>query len=153
MRAYLESLLRSLTDGWPVKAGLACLASVAGWLFGVWTALFGILLLLMCLDFALGFVRGWLRCRVSSTKIKYGLAKFVFYGLALVVGFQLDATVLAGCGHSLPVSIRDFLASYLILNESISILEHLSFFRVPLPVGLLKRLRVYRDDLCGKEDW
>lgn len=152
MRTYLESLLRTCTEGWPLKAGLAAMTSVAGWLFGAWTALFGILLLLMCLDFGLGFLRGWLRCRVSSTKIKYGLAKFVFYGLALVVGYQLDATLLNGCGQSLPVSVRDFLASYLILNESISILEHLSFFRVPLPAGLLKRLRVYRD-MCGKEDW
>lgn len=112
--------------------------ALAGYPGQAFTAL-GVLLVL---DFILGFSRAWRSHELSSAKIRSGICKFIVYGVAVVVMGLVDQ------GATIPgISFRDLLIAYLCINEALSALAHLSFYGVPIPRGLLERLRKYREDL------
>jgi|GEM_PF-1834718 len=148
LKAAGEYLLESVQDllvcyglkvGGSTVIGLACL-----WIGGqdkLIEGLFG----LICLDFALGIGHGWKLGRLSKSKFLGGLAKFVLYYATLLCASLLDSVLNAKTEAIWHAQFRDFLIIYFCLHESLSILQHLHFFGVPLPAALMKRLTDYRD--------
>lgn len=105
-------------------------------------------LIMLCLfDFALGFIRALASSNVSGAKLRRGATKCVWYMCAVFIFGYVDNAV--GIALPLPVSIRDLFIAYLAVNEALSCVDHLAFFRVPIPEAFLKRLRRYRDQLTS----
>ncbi|WMW64402.1 phage holin family protein [Nitratidesulfovibrio liaohensis] len=140
-------LLESLGDGMQFKSGWALVFGVIGAaLGGVWPLVI-LLVLLLTVDFALGFARasrtgGW-----KSSKFAAGWMKYVFYVLAVFVMALAEEAIAQSAPFRIPV--RDLFVGYLCVNEALSCLEHLSFFGVPVPASIRERLREYRDTLCA----
>lgn len=140
--------LDMLTCDWPVKAICTCIVSIISWFAGGIDQLVSSLFLLMVVDLSLGFTRGWVEKRISGDKLKHGAVKFILYGLtvwvAVLVQQMLRALDPSIMGVKMSFAIRDWILAYLVLNESVSCMEHLVFFRVPLPASLIQRLKHYR---------
>jgi toxin secretion/phage lysis holin len=143
---FLGGYLREMAAHFPEKLTLSGLAGFIGALMGGTGAAVNVLVMLMTVDFVLGF---WRACRlqaVSASKLKAGCLKYVFYGLSIIVMAGVDFVV----GQNVPVKLplRDLFVAYLCISEGLSALEHLAFFGVPVPSKLRSALREYRDTIC-----
>lgn len=140
--------LEGFCSCFPAKAGVTCLVSVVSWFTGGIDQLVSSLFMLMALDFVLGFSRGWREGNISGDKMKHGAVKFILYGASVWVAVLMQITLTAldpsVFGVKIGFAVRDWLLAYLVLNESISCMEHLVYFNVPLPLSLIKRLKNYR---------
>jgi len=145
-RDYLADVGRDLLGGWAVKTcGSTIAAVVCGWIGG-WDRLVSGLLLLVCMDFILGFARGWATDCISRIKIRRGLAKFFLYAAAILAASTLDGVLNAKAeAFFFHIDFRAVMVMYLSINETLSILGHLRAFGVPLPKKLIQRLKDYRD--------
>lgn len=145
----LATLLHCATAGIlenaKAKAGMSCIGVALTWLFGQSSNLIWSLLLLTVLDFVLGFIRGWLTNNVSSRKMRIGIAKFILYGIVLIVGVHCGDALVRVIPIFNKFNLRDVLVAYLVVNEGLSVLEHLVHFGIPLPLKLISRLRSYRE--------
>lgn len=150
----LTDFLKSLFVYPWFKAICAGTCSCIIWLVGdeIRNTLIPSLFLLMFLDYALGFIRGWQTHRISSGKMKRGLLKFILYGIAIIVSVHVNQAVATLVPYFKGINLRPFLIAYLIINEGLSVLEHLTFFGVPLPSKIVKRLRAYRDCIMNTDD-
>lgn len=141
---------------WPLKAICTCLVSIISWFAGGIDQLVTSLFLLMVVDFALGFTRGWVEGRISGDKLKHGSVKFILYGLTVWVAVLVQGMMRAFdpsiLGVKMSFAIRDWVVAYLVLNESVSCMEHLVFFKVPLPASLIHRLKHYRGCVFGDDN-
>ncbi|ADP87165.1 phage holin family protein [Nitratidesulfovibrio vulgaris] len=142
----IGSYARTLCEEFPVKASIGTCAAFVGTLLGGVGMMISLLFLLLVIDFALGFCRAWRAGRVSSSKLRGGGLKFVFYFLSIVVMAAVQAATSQSTGMTIP--LRDVFVAYLCVNEGLSCLEHLSYFGVPVPEKIRERLRAYRDNLC-----
>lgn len=143
---YLADYMEALLHEAQLKSGIAaCTALVSGLLGGA-GALINLLILLMGLDYALGFLRAWQLRRISRAKMGRGAVKMVASLLAVVVMAAIDAALVSVTPLHLPV--RDVFVAYLCLTEGLSCLEHLAHFGVRIPDPLRDRLRSYRDNIC-----
>lgn len=124
-----------------IAAALLSIVSWLGWLLGGWDQLVRSLTVLMVMDFVLGFWRAWRSGLISGDKMKHGLIKFLLYAMTIMTGVEIQKMFTA---FEVGFALRDWMVGYLLLNEGMSCLEHLSAMGVPLPVWLLKRLRKYR---------
>ena len=138
------------------KAFFTCLVSCLSWFVGGLDQLILSLYLLMAIDFGLGFSRAWHSSRISGSKMKHGVVKFLLYSVTVWVALQvqmglreIEPTVM---GIRFSFAIRDWLVGYLVLNEGLSCMAHLSYFKVPVPESLIKRLRNYRDCIFKEDD-
>lgn len=140
-------------DGAAKVLGAAGVGSLT-WLVGGIDQLLISLYVVMVLDFVLGFLRGWLASSLSSPKLARGVVKFVFYTSGIALAVVLDRQLGTYSyfkffqDHG---GVRQFLASYLLVCESISVLEHLSAFGVPIPNVLLSKLSYFRDKIMERE--
>jgi phage-related holin len=137
-----------LCRDFPLKATVTCGISVVSYFAGGIDQLVSSLFLLMVLDFGLGFSRGWHEGNISGDKMKHGAIKFIIYGISVYVAVLMQTTMQALdpslLGIRFSFAVRDWLLAYLVLNESISCMEHLVYFKAPLPISWIKRLKNYR---------
>jgi len=144
-REYLADVARDLICGWLGKVcGSTLLAVVSGWIGGRDKLVEG-LFLLICLDFALGFARGWVDGCLSRAKFRRGLAKFFLYYAAILASCLLDDVLNVKAEVLLHIDFRALMVMYLAVNETISVLGHLRACGVPLPDKMIRRLKDYRD--------
>ena len=162
MPATSQSFWTYYADSLCTDMGLKTCATfgMAGvsWVVGGIDQLVTSLVLLMVFDFMLGFSRGYRERQVSGAKLKHGLMKFILYGVAVQIALQMQRTLFeldpTFMGLRLSIALRDWLIAYLVLNEGLSCLDHLAYFRVPIPQRLVLRIKSYRDKLChtSKDD-
>ena len=93
----------------------------------------------------MGFVRAWKKNKISQRKLKDGIGKFIFYGIAIVAGNLMDIVFFHKSGVT--IGFRNFFAVYFSLNEMLSVCKHLIFFGVKIPNRVIDKLENYRDDL------
>ena len=150
----LVDFIKSLFVYFQFKTFCALFGSICFFLFGenIRDSLIPSLLLLMVLDYVLGFARGWVTHRISSGKMKRGLFKFILYGIAIIVSVHINQALTVLIPYFAGVNICPFLIAYLIINEALSVLEHLTYFGVPLPSKIVSRLRAYRDCIMNTDD-
>lgn len=127
----------------------AALLGVVGWLLGGFDLPFKALMLLFAADYILGFIRALRESRVSLTKIKGGVYKFILYAVAVMVAHFLDLA----SGEAIPWldnPARDFMICYLAVCEFLSVSVHLAALGIRMPVWLLSRVKRFRDVADGK---
>lgn len=147
---WLESpldVVKDLTANGAIKAlGASTCVVTLNCLGGSWVAARA-LLMLMCIDFALGFYRAWMSRHVSSQKLQRGFSKFLFYSIGVI------------CAHHLDVALNDkvsalfrahfdftgFLILYLVLCEALSAFKHLHCLGMPVPKLIINRLETLRN--------
>lgn len=131
-------------DGNGLKATIALALTAIGVYFQNIAVPLAILIVLMCLDYCTGMVNAWLKKELSSAKGIQGIIKKVSYFVVVVIGMVADYLIcLLGktIGLALPQTITAIgllVTIWLILNESISILENLDKIGTPMPAFLKK---------------
>lgn len=127
-----------------ILAGIA--GAVAG-LFGEWTTMLTILVVMMSADYLSGWIVAW--CGKSpktesgglSSKVGFiGLAKKGFIMLLVLVATMLDRAI--GNGTSI---FQSSLVLYYIANEGLSILENAALLGVQFPDKLKKAMETMRE--------
>ncbi|MEG6505867.1 phage holin family protein [Nitratidesulfovibrio sp. 1201_IL3209] len=144
---HIARMFQGLGDGIQFKTGWAFVFGVIGSAMGGVWPLFVLLVLLLILDFVLGFWRAGRTTGWKRSKVWAGVLKPVFYVLAVIVMALVEEALAQSAPFRLPV--RDLFVGYLCVNEGLSCLEHLSFFGVPVPASIRERLREYRETLCA----
>lgn len=79
------------------------------------------LLMLMLLDFSMGFSNAWINHCISRRKMKDGLYKFILYAVTIMTGHWTDIIVFH---QTVEFGFQNGLIVYLGLTEAISILKH-----------------------------
>ena len=131
------------------KVAFTCGVSCLSWIVGGLDQLVVSLYILMAADFFLGFSRAWKTERISGSKLKHGIMKFLLYSVTVWIALQIQQGLHEvepnAFGFRFSLAVRDWLVAYRVLNEGLSCLSHLAYFRVPIPQRLIRRLRNYRD--------
>ena len=100
------------------------------WIYGGLTVYMGVLVVLMCCDYALGVSRAIITRELSSNAGFKGLLKKCSILVVVGVGALLD-------NHLLNVNLfKDVVCCYYIANEAISVLENIALLGVPIPQRL-----------------
>jgi len=126
------------------KACLTGIVAFFSWLLGGFDLPFKALMLLFVIDYLLGFSLAIRNHCVNGAKMWGGICKFLLYAVAVMVAHLLDLS----SGDLLPWfdnPVRDFMIGYLAANEFLSVSVHLDAFGVRLPMGLVSRVKHYRD--------
>lgn len=141
--SFFNSICEMLDQATFKMCGAAVLGAL-GWLLGGFDLPFKALMLLFAADYVLGFVRALRTCRVSLTKIKGGIYKFILYSVAVMVAHLLDLAS-EGAIPWIASPARDFMICYLAVCEFLSVAVHLAAFGIRMPEWLLSRVRRFRD--------
>jgi len=143
--AYIADYTQSLLHEAPLKGGLAiCAGFVSSLLDGV-GVLLTLLLLLLVIDYTLGFMRAWQDRCIRRQKMVRGAVKMVTTLVAVIVVAALDRAIAAVTPMHVPM--RDFFMVYLCVTEGLSALSHADHLGVRIPSPLRERLRGYRETL------
>lgn len=122
------------------------ITSVLVFVWGGWTDLFAIFLILVVLDFVIGVLAGFVNKELSSYRGTYGIAKKVMVIFVIAVAHILD--LILGTGDI----IRNATLSFYCVIETVSILENLSRSGVPIPDKVKDALKIIRDKNIKKGD-
>lgn len=133
-----------------VKGFLATITSFAVYLAGLINEATVVLLFFMFLDIITGLLRAWLTKSLNSTLGMAGLIKkfAVFVVLAMTAGIEY---FFIHMGQDTNGIIIMGVASFFIVNESLSILENCAQMGLPIPPMLYNALDKLNRDPGGKE--
>lgn len=92
-------------------------------------------LVLMGFDILTGFINAWRRKRISSSKLRDGIAHKFGEILIIIVSLFLQYSL------GMPEEICTFLTIYIIIMECISILENCEKLGVKVPAWLTDKLK------------
>lgn len=106
------------------------------------------LLMLMILDFVMGFSNAARRHELSRGKMAAGIYKFILYGITIMTGHWTDIIVFH---QEVEFWLQNVFIVYLWLTEALSILKHASDLWVPIPKRIIVRLESYRDKIDIKD--
>ena len=124
-----------------VKAILAMLCTIAGFLFGEMNGLIVTLIVLIVLDYISGVIAAIVEKKLSSEIGAQGIAKKVFMLLIVAVANIVDINVIGGESHVL----KSVTVVFYIANECISLLENAGQLGVPVPKKLMDVLKQLKD--------
>ncbi|WP_094549937.1 phage holin family protein [Petroclostridium xylanilyticum] len=116
--------------------------ALASYLFGGWSALLGILLGFVVIDYATGFLAAAIEGELSSKTGLKGIAKKVCIFAVVAIANLIDAAM--GNQHIL----RDATIFFYLSNELLSIIENVGRAGIPVPSQIQKAVKV----LQGKEN-
>lgn len=101
-------------------------------------------LLLVLIDFILGFSLACYKSRFSWKRMMQWLVKLILYGIAMIVWNQIDMLIFH---TSVEFWVKNFIILYIGINDGISILKHLSVLWLNIPKKLIDRLQQFQDSL------
>ena len=119
-----------------VKAILAMLCTIAGFLFGEMNGLIITLVVLIVMDYISGMIAAIVEKKLSSEIGAQGIAKKVFMLLIVAVANIVDINVIGGESHVL----KSVTVLFYTANECISLFENAGRLGVPVPKKLLEIL-------------
>lgn len=120
------------------KTIVAAFGAAISYLFGGWSALLGILLTFVIVDYATGVVAAAFEGKLRSKVGLIGIARKVFIFAIVAVAHQID-TIL-GDGHFL----RDMAIFFYLANELLSIIENAGRIGLPIPGAIKKAVEVLK---------
>ena len=133
------------------KVFIAIIGTAFTWLFGAWDTPLGILVLFMALDYATGFLRGYINKELSSDIGLKGIARKAVIFVVLIVAVALDR--LLNMGNWL---FRSLVCYFYIANEGLSLLENCASLGLPIPDKILEALAQLKDgekkEIKGSEE-
>lgn len=140
----IKSVIQGLIMGAPWKAAFAVAAGAFHWVFGVEYTPLIVMLLLMLIDLVTGV---WRACAVrdlSSRGIRRGAMKFFVYAVLMAATALTDKVI--------PVRVAfSTMTAYLAMTELISIMENFAALGWPVPMALIKTLKVMQDKRAASE--
>jgi toxin secretion/phage lysis holin len=123
------------------KTGAAAIGAVVGFLFGGWSKVLILLITLVVIDYATGFLAGAVEGKLSSKVGFRGIAKKIMIFVMVAVGHLVDTAIWTN--HM----FRDAAIFFYCANELLSIYENAKRMGVAVPERLLQAVEV----LKGKE--
>ena len=111
-----------------INTVIAILATIFTWLFGAWDTAVAVLVTFMSLDYATGWVKGYVLKILSSDVGLKGIARKAVIFVVLIVAVLLDRLV----GNEQWI-FRTLICYFYIANEGLSILENCSQIGLPIP--------------------
>lgn len=133
-----------------LKVLLTFIIAWLSWLVWWFDAPIWALLVLIITDYVMGFICAWRAWKIDKKKMKDWIWKFILYCVAVFTGNMLDVSIWNTKGI---VSFHDTIAIYLIVNEALSILKHLSKCGVKLPTLLISKLEEYKETMEDQRSW
>lgn len=109
------------------------------YLYGGWSALLGILLAFVVLDYLTGLTAAWVKGELSSAVGMRGIAKKVCIFAMVAVAHLVDIAL--GGGTSL---VKDATIFFYLANELISIIENSGKIGIPVPEPIQKAVLVLK---------
>lgn len=137
--------LANLAENAGLKTCLAGAWTLLGWCLGGVDKALVALCVLMCADYALGFIRAWRCNNIRASKMRAGVFKFALYGAVVILATMLDIVVNHAAAKLFNLPVRGLLVAYLGATEFLSAAQHLAALGVRLPAKFLDRIRAYRD--------
>lgn len=120
------------------KTAVAAGGAAASYLYGGWTALLGVLLVFVAVDYISGVVAAGIEGKLSSAVGLRGIAKKVFIFVMVSIAHLVDTAL--GENHLL----RDATIFFYLANELLSIIENAGRIGVPMPPMLQKAVEILR---------
>lgn len=108
------------------------------YLFGGWSAVLGVLLVFVIMDYLTGVAAGWMSGELRSKIGLIGIARKVFIFAMVAVGHLVDGIL--GDGHL----FRDTVAFFYIANELLSITENGGKLGAPIPSVIKQAIEVLK---------
>lgn len=105
------------------------------------------LLVLLILDFVMGFSIAFRDHKVSRKKMMLWLYKMMIYFVWVSMAHWTDLLIFH---TTVEFWFQNFIIVYLWVNESLSIIKHMNDLGVKVPVKLVQRLESYRDNISVK---
>lgn len=102
------------------------------------------LLILLILDFTMGFSAAFRDHTLSRTRMMGWLYKMIVYFVGVAMGYWTDIIIFH---MTIEFWFKNFIVVYLGINESLSIIRHMATFNVKIPLRLIDRLENYRDNM------
>lgn len=112
--------------------------ALASYLFGGWSALLGILLSFVIIDYITGVVAAGIEGELNSSIGLKGIAKKVGIFVIVAVAHLVDKTL--GDAHV----FRDATIFFYLANELLSVIENAGRFGLPMPEVLQKAIEVLK---------
>lgn len=132
-----------------VTFSLSLLLGSVATMLGGFDMLLKTVLVLLILDFILGFTYAFFNKQVESRRMREGITKIIMTFVLVFLAYQMQ--LFTGITY-----IREIVLTYIVVNESISILEHIEKSNVSTPKFLRKILEVLKQSTDqGKlsDDW
>ena len=121
-----------------LKAYISVSGSAVSFLWGGWSALLGILLAFVVIDYLTGIIAAGLEGKLSSNVGLRGIAKKVFIFVMVAVAHLVDSAL--GEQHL----FRDAVIFFYLANELLSITENAGRVGLPVPKKLLNAVDVLK---------
>lgn len=133
----------AMLDQITFKSCTAFCLGVLGWLLGGFDLPFKALVALFLADYLLGFGRACYHKRISFTRMRHGILKFLLYIVAVAAANMLDIAS-KGAVPWFDDPARDFMVCYLAVCEFLSVSVHLAAEGVRMPEWLVSRIERFR---------
>lgn len=127
----LQNYTRSLSDMWQQKLAMGAIVTWLSEWIGADAALLGIMLLALCLDFALGVYVAVKRGKFRCYTLTRGVAKLPCYCFYLLVVDTAVYALTVSTGFELP--LLNMFVAYLVLTDAASIIAHMRVLGLPMP--------------------
>ena len=114
--------------------------TLIGFLFGSWTILMNVLLVLIALDLLSGFLKGVVQRKLRSRVMLDGGIRKLSIFIVVIVANMMDIALFGG----MPI-VKGAAISYYIAMEGLSILENVGSIGLPLPPLVRESLEVLRN--------
>lgn len=126
---------------------VAVIATFLTYLFGVWDAAIGVLIILMVLDYITGVLNGYLTKTLNSEIGFKGLLKKFLILVVMIIAVMLDRLMNTG-----DWVFRTLVCYFYIANEGISLLENISLMGVPIPTKIKDALEQLNNEETEKQE-
>jgi len=103
-------------------------------------------LILIAADVVSGWIQATINSTWDSTKMRKGLFRKGGEMLVVVVAW------LIGIAIPLDFNIAFFFSIYIVLMETVSVIENLDLAGIPMPVWIIKRLKKTMQDMTDGQD-
>ncbi|MDO7908413.1 phage holin family protein [Paenibacillus sp. JX-17] len=129
-----------------IKGIATAFGAVAGYLFGGWSVLINLLLIMVNVDWLTGWAAAWIRGELKSRVGFEGIARKVVIFLIVTIAHFVDVAL--GNLHY----FQDAVVFFYLANELLSIIENVGRMGVPMPDVLRNAVKIFESKTEAPEN-
>lgn len=135
-----------------IKVILTTVGTFFASMYGGWSAVLTLLVVLMLVDLVTGFSLAVINQEVSSRRMSVGIFRKFITFIMIFVGYYFDLALIE-CMGALPklggivISIKVFMSVYFCFEETISVVENCANLGIPVPSWVRKLLCQVSDEI------